>query len=354
MADVQRLTERQKYLLIIIEQHENGIGREKLTEKAPVELAASRATIIRDLNTLLAQNLVYTSGSGPSTLYLPRTAGELLRYYDLPMYFGHGPDERTLTAQSNIDFIHELKVYNMLFDEEKAELNEANGRFQERLVTRNPDILKREQERFTIELAWKSSRIEGNTYSLLETEELIKTAREVAGHSSEEAQMILNHKEALEMIGSHREEYRRLNIETIERIHAILVAGLGVDTGIRNQPVGIVGTLYQPPESREEIADDLRTVLDIVNDKNNPVEAAIIASALIAYLQPFSDGNKRTARLVGNAVLIANDYAPLSYRSVDEIVYKEAVLLIDEQHSFYWYKKLFIEQFNFTCEKYFI
>ena len=353
MADVQRLTERQKFLLIIIEQREKGIGREKLTELMPPGFAASRATIIRDLNTLLAQDLVHTSGSGPSTLYLPRTAGELLRYFDLPMYFGYEPDERTLTTQSNRDFLFDLGAYDLLFGEEKAQLNETNKQFQERLATREPDILKRERERFTVELAWKSSRIEGNTYSLLETEELIKTAKGVPGHSPEEAQMILNHKTALEMITSHRKEYRKLNIKKVEKIHTVLVEGLGINSGIRNQPVGITGTRYQPPENHDEIESALRTTLEIANGKNHPVEAAILASALIAYLQPFSDGNKRTARLVGNAVLIAHDYAPLSYRSVDEIVYKEAVLLIDEQHSFYWYKKLFIEQFNFTCEKYF-
>jgi len=69
---------------------------------------------------------------------------------------------------------------------------------------------------------------------------------------------------------------------------------------------------------------------------------------------PFADGNKRTARMLGNAVLLARGYAALSYRSADEVAYKQSVLLVDEQHSLYWYKRIFLEQFRFACETYFL
>jgi Fic family protein len=136
-------------------------------------------------------------------------------------------------------------------------------------------------------------------------------------------------------------------------IHSILVSGLEISDGIRRQPVGITGTNYLPPDNQQDLERLLTVALKTANAKQHPVEAALVASALIAYLQPFSDGNKRTARLVGNAVLLAHNYAALSYRSVDEIAYKESVLLIDEQHSFYWYKRLFLDQFQFACERYF-
>lgn len=356
MSDVQRLTIRQKTLLIIIEQHDDGISRERLAEllsAKSTESPVSRATLIRDLGALREQGLVHTAGKGPSTRYVPRTAGELLRYFDMPSYFGLEPDFRPLTRQSVESFFDDLRSHQILFDEERDLLDTMNADFQARLATRDSDILKREQERFTIELAWKSSRIEGNTYSLLETEELIKTAKEAPGRTSEEAQMILNHKAALEMTTARSDEYCHLSVDAVVHVHSLLVRGLDIKEGIRQQPVGITGTNYQPPSGKADLARYLETAVRIANEKNHPIEAAVIISALIAYLQPFSDGNKRTARLIGNAVLLAHGYAQLSYRSVNEIIYKESVLLVDEQHSLYWYKRLFIEQFIFTCEKYF-
>lgn len=353
MVDVQRLTQRQKALLIIIEQFEEGIAREELSELLAAGFPVSRATVIRELNVLLEQGLIHTSGKGPATLYMPRAAGELLKYYDLPAYFNIEPDERPLTNQSVEEFLSELKTNQLIFEEEQEELSLENKKYQERLKTREPSILKREQERFTAELAWKSSKIEGNTYSLLETEELLKTTKEAPGHTSEEAQMILNHKKALELISANASDYHTLSSNKVVQMHAILTSGLGISEGIRSQAVGITGTTYQPPADEKLITEYLAAALEIANKKEHPLEAAIIISALIAYLQPFSDGNKRTARLIANAVLIAHDYAPLSYRSVNEIVYKESVLLVDEQHSLYWYKKLFLEQFMFTCHNYF-
>ncbi|MDR2035757.1 MAG: Fic family protein [Coriobacteriales bacterium] len=166
--------------------------------------------------------------------------------------------------------------------------------------------------------------------------------------------MILNHKAALELVTRESADFRHLSLDGILRVHKQLVSGLGISEGIREQPVGITGTNYLPPESKEELQEYLSATLRIVNGKSHPVEAALIISAMIASLQPFSDGNKRTARLIANAVLMAHDYAALSYRSVDELAYKKSVLLVDEQHSLYWYKRLFLEQFEFAVKTYFV
>jgi Fic family protein len=353
MNEYQPLSLRQKAMLITIEQHSDGITRTRLEDLISVGFPVSKVTILRDLNNLLEQGLVTVTGKGPSTRYHARTAGQLLNYYDMPVYFTYEPDARPLTEQSNEDFLEELRTYPLLSDDERAQLDALNTSFQARLASRDPAIFRREQERFTVELAWKSSRIEGNTYSLLETEELLKTTRVASGHDAQEAQMILNHKTALDTVLAERDGFSVLSLESVLRIHSILVDRLDVGEGIRRQPVGITGTNYLPPDSAQELECLLTAALDIANAKDHPIEAALIASALIAYLQPFSDGNKRTARLVGNAVLLAHNYAALSYRSVDEIAYKESVLLVDEQHSFYWYKRLFLEQFQFACEKYF-
>jgi Fic family protein len=349
-----QLTLRQKALLITIEQQERGITRARLEDALATGFEVSRVTIIRDLNTLLAYGLIETEGRGAATSYRARSAGELLRYFDMAAYYSYPPDERTLTDQSVQGLLSDLDKHQLLSAEEKQQIDLANSTFKQRLQSRDEDILKREQERFTIELAWKSSQIEGNTYSLLETEELIKTSREAAGHAASEAQMILNHKAALEYIQRNLEDFRQITLDGILAIHALLAKGLDISTGIRRQPVGITGTAYLPPDNQEDIQRYLQETISVVCRKDHPVEAAIIISAIIAYLQPFVDGNKRCARLTANALLLANGYAALSYRSVGELAYKQAVLLIDEQHSLYWYKRLFIEQFTFACEKYFV
>ena len=78
-----------------------------------------------------------------------------------------------------------------------------------------------------------------------------------------------------------------------------------------------------------------------------------MALLLIAYIQPFEDGNKRTARLLGNALLIAHGFCPLSFRSIDEKEYKKAVILFYEQHNIRYFKQLFIEQFSYAAKHYF-
>jgi Fic family protein len=222
------------------------------------------------------------------------------------------------------------------------------------LSTREPDVYRRELQRFTVELAWKSSSIEGNTYSLLETEELLKTARAVSGHTALETQMILNHKEALDAILRDPKSFSPIKISDVMSLHQLLTAGLNIESGFRRQAVGIIGTNYRPLDNEFALREQLEAAVALANNKDYPLESALTLSGLIAYLQPFADGNKRTARFVGNAILLAHNYAALSYRGVDEIFYKKAVLLIDEQHSFHLYKRMFIEQFLFATDNYFL
>ena len=124
-------------------------------------------------------------------------------------------------------------------------------------------------------------------------------------------------------------------------------------TGIRNGMVGIVGTNYKPLDNTYQIKEALKDTVEVINATNNPVEKALIAVLMIAYIQPFEDGNKRTSRILSNAILLANGYCPLSYRSVDEVEYKKAVILFYEQNNASYFKRLFLEQFRQAVSKYF-
>lgn len=117
--------------------------------------------------------------------------------------------------------------------------------------------------------------------------------------------------------------------------------------------VGIVGTDYRPLDNAYQIKEALHELTEVINRTDNPIEKALIAVLMIVYIQPFEDENKRTSRIVGNTLLLANDYCPLSYRSVDEVEYKKGVILFYEQNNASYFKRLFLEQFKQAVRKYF-
>jgi len=126
-----------------------------------------------------------------------------------------------------------------------------------------------------------------------------------------------------------------------------------VERGIRSGMVGIVGTNYRPLDNKFQIREALERLASLLNETKNTIERALLAVLMISYIQPFEDGNKRTSRILGNAILLADDYCPLSYRSVDEIEYKKGIILFYEQNNISYFKQLFLEQFRHAASKYF-
>jgi Fic family protein len=215
-------------------------------------------------------------------------------------------------------------------------------------------LVKKEIERITIELAWKSSKIEGNTYSLIDTEILIKENKEAIGHKKDEATMILNHKKALDYIFSKQDDFKVFSLRKMEDIHALLVDVLDVNKGLRLKPVGITGTNYKPLDNQYQIKEALEMTIEKMNKAHDSWSQALIALLMISYIQPFEDGNKRSARLIANACLIAHNVCPLSFRSVDESAYKKAMLIFYELQNASLFKKIFVDQFNFSIDNYFV
>jgi Fic family protein len=144
-----------------------------------------------------------------------------------------------------------------------------------------------------------------------------------------------------------------LTISKIEDIHSILIKDLNVERNIRTRRVGITGTNYKPVDNEFQIRDELKNMGEWVNARENVFEKALLSLVLISYIQPFNDGNKRTARIVSNAILAANAYCPISFRTVSPIDYKKAMLLFYEQNNLSEFKKIFIEQFEFAVNTYF-
>ena len=131
-------------------------------------------------------------------------------------------------------------------EEESSRLHNAQSVFSKNLEGMSELEYRKEMERLGVDLSWKSSQIEGNTYSLLETERLLKEKKEASGKSKEEAIMLLNHKDALDFVLDTPDFMKELKVNRIEQIHSILTQELAVDRNIRQRRVGITGTNYRP------------------------------------------------------------------------------------------------------------
>lgn len=345
------LTPRQKYILNLINQS-GGLIREEIQNKIQQTYSSSKPTLIRDLNLLLKYDLIKFEGKARATKYLPKILSRPLRKFDIERYFVDDPDKR-IGARKTFDFKILEDLHDLFFQDEMEILGKICHSFEQQTSKLGPDLLKRELERFVIELAWKSSKIEGNTYTLLETESLIKEQKEAVGRTKDEAVMILNHKIAFDEILKNKADFKSISISQINQLHNILTKNLNVASGIRKQAMGITGTTYQPLDNEHQIREVFGKTIVVINNTHNPFEKALIAQFMIAYIQPYSDGNKRTARMLTNAILLAHDFYPLSYRSVDEDSFKKGLILFYEQGSICEIKQLFIEQVRFANETYF-
>ena len=273
---------------------------------------------------------------------------------DLATYFDKDIDEREIQESFNFDLIRDVLPKVEIFTKEELEvLNAAQLEFEKNTEGMTELEYRKEMERLGVDLSWKSSQIEGNTYSLLETERLLKDKQTASGKTKEEAIMLLNHKDALDFVLDVPDYLKELSVHRIEDIHSILTKELEVDRNIRHRRVGITGTNYRPLDNEFQIREALEDTCTLVNGKDNVFEKALLTLVLLSYIQAFVDGNKRTARITSNAILIANGYCPISFRTVDSIDYKKAMLMFYEQNNIAAFKKIFIEQFLFAVKTYF-
>ena len=314
----------------------------------------SIATIKRVLSKLVAKKFISSSGKGKSTRYKLSPFYNLFREIDMHEYYEKEIDERIIIENFNFSLLTDILPATELFTEEEFNLlNALQKDFEKNLSELSAFEINKEFERLAIDLSWKSSQIEGNTYSLLETERLLKEKETAAGKTKEEAVMLLNHKEAIDFIIEDPGYFFPLSISKIEDIHSILTKELDVGRNIRKRRVGISGTNYRPLDNEFQIKEALSLTCDLINLRENVFEQALLALILISYIQPFVDGNKRTARMVSNALLLHHNYCPISFRTVDSIDYKKAMLLFYEQNNITIVKRIFIEQFQFAVNTYF-
>src|SRR3989344_4839937 len=261
-----------------------------------------RKTVQRDLNELEEKLLVSKKGAGRMTTYSSSEAFKILEEIDVNTYFKTPYLERDALERFNFEIFNALRG-DIFTATEKEKLENLQGEFIKNFSNyESQTLINKEFERIMIEFSWKSSAIEGNTYTLLATEALIKNNVVAEGKTKEETQMILK---------------------------------------------------YKPLDNSHQIKDVALDMVGLINNKESFFEKAFLALVLISYIQIFEDGNKRTARTVSNAMLLAHNSIPLSYRIVDVEEYKKAMILFYEINNLSYFKKIFIAQLEDAVTNYF-
>lgn len=209
--------------------------------------------------------------------------------------------------------------------------------------------------RLLVDLSWNSSRLEGNTYSLLETERLLQLGENAEGKEAVESQMILNHKSAIELLVEQAAEIG-FNRYTILNLHAVLSDNLLVDPRacgrLRTIAVGVARTVFHPLEVPQLIEDCFQQILDKATAINDPFEQAFFGMVHLPYLQPFEDVNKRVSRLAANIPLIRQNLSPLSFIDVPERAYIDGMLGVYELNRVELLRDVFVWAYERSCARY--
>lgn len=209
--------------------------------------------------------------------------------------------------------------------------------------------------RLLIDLSWNSSRLEGNTYSLLETERLLELGEMSEGKDATETQMILNHKVAIEFLVDSADTIK-YNSFTILNLHALLSDNLLRDPNasgrLRTQPIGIAKSVYQPLAIPQLINDCFQQILDTADAIEDPFEQSFFVMVQLPYLQPFLDVNKRVSRLAANISLIRNNLCPLSFVDVPDKLYISGLLSVYELNRIELLRDVFVWAYERSCALY--
>ena len=201
---------------------------------AGLKEAPNERTLKRIIAELVQSGDIQVEGRGKATRYSLSAQAHLMMPLDIDTYFIKDVDDRTVQESFNFELIREvLPKVNLFTEDERSRLETAQAEFSGNMRTLSELEYRKEMERLGVDLSWKSSQIEGNTYSLLETERLLKEKQTAQGKTKEEAVMLLNHKDALDFILDCPDYLKELSVRRLEDIHSILTKELGVGSGIR-------------------------------------------------------------------------------------------------------------------------
>lgn len=289
-------------------------------------------TIQRSLLTLTEQGLIERSGSSNNPAYKP----------NYPKIISAKIPEKLLEDDSRPSSSFNSSLVAWFQSLDPSDLDSLlSGKV---LASRPPKYQKmtaKELEHLTIELSWKSSALEGNTYTLLDTQLLIREGIKAKNRTEFETQMILNHKNSIAFIVANSELFGdNIKFSTIDELHKIIGFNLGIATGIRKRIVKISASNYTPMSNPHQLRESIDDILGLINKTKSPFAKSLLAFSLVPYLQAFEDGNKRTGRMFANAILINFLGTGFSLRGIDARVLALAYLSFYEFNSLEALKKI--------------
>ena len=210
-------------------------------------------------------------------------------------------------------------------------------------------------EELEIDMSWASSRLEGNSYDILDTERLIRSARAAKGRSLRDTVMILNHKDAIRYVVGNLDEIK-VGARDLRNIHALLADQLIADRtllgGLRRLPVAIGRSTYSPPGDGPAIREEFDLLVRTASRIEDPFEQSFFLLVHIPYLQPFADVNKRTSRIASIIPLLKADLAPMSFLAIDDRAYVRGLLGVYELNDVSLLREAYVNGYVASAERY--
>ena len=315
--------------------------------KSNLNLEKDYSSVFRVVKKLVEENFIEKVGKGRTTRYKLKVH-DIEQYFELPFF---EKDKK----KYNRNFLAEYEPNQSAFLE-KDDLTVLNKCNEKTLL--NTDFIinnKRLYETLLIDLAYSSSFLEGNTYSYLDTEVLIKYGEVAEGKTKEENVMILNHKKALEYLLKHKNAIA-FSAHEIKNIHSLLGKDLLQDQYlgiVRSTSVRIGGSSYTPLEDRFLLEDEFNIFLEKLNAIKNPFEQCFFVLVFLPYFQLFQDINKRTSRVFANVSLLKNNLIPFSFLTVNKKDYVLGILSIYELNNIKKLKEVFLTSYQNAYDRYF-
>ena len=349
-------------LVAAIENAPDGINAVTLREALPFE--GSDKALLRRLNRLITQSRIRKEGRGRGTLYFPIMAGrhgeirmpEYLTLEGKQVWISLSrPGSASTPVGYQPEFLHGYQPNRTWYLPEsvRAGLMEM-GRVEHGKLPAGT-YLRKVMDRLIIDLSWNSSRLEGNTYSLLDTQRLLERGEAVEGKAAEETQMILNHKSAIEMLADDAEEIG-FNRYSICNLHALLSENLLPDPmaggRLRTRMVGIARSVYEPLQVPDQIEEGFDRMLEKAEAVRDPFEQALFIMVHLPHLQPFDDVNKRVSRLAANIPLVRHNLCPLTFVDVEEETYVKGILGVYELNRIDLIRDVFVWAYRRSCARY--
>jgi Fic family protein len=349
-------------------QQPEGVKRSAVMEA--LKLDVSDRTMQRYMRDLIEERgLLRSSGSGKATIYFPARVVEVetapaTRRPDEAKLSGPAYEVLQLVTRPKRDrtpvgyngaFLETYAPNRSFYLPEplRGELAELGGVGKENLPAGT--YLRQVMDRLIIDLSWNSSRLEGNTYSLLDTELLIERGESAEGKAAEETQMILNHKAAIEMLAGEAGDIG-FNRYTICNLHALLSENLlpNPEAGglLRSRMVGITQSVFEPLQVPQQIETYFDMILEKAGAIHDPFEQSFFVMVHLPYLQPFEDVNKRVSRLAANIPLIQKNLCPLSFVDVNKDDYTRATLAVYELNRIEYLRDVYVLAYKRSCARY--